>query len=135
MSINKNCKEVFILNDKEGVNFYSKWSKKIKYLPDPIYVAPPSDLNICEYHNIDLNTMKFLHIGSLGRYKGAYDIFNAIKNIDFINNLHFLFVGRMENKLFTSLQNLRKQLSRNCLKNVISIRNEFISENDFSAKF
>ena len=34
LTINKNCENIYLLNDKEGAAYYSKWSSKIKYIVD-----------------------------------------------------------------------------------------------------
>jgi hypothetical protein len=91
----------------------------------------PSSLNIKKYHGISEENKIFLHIGALGVFKGSGEIIDALKLVfkDSFVDVNILFVGRMSADLVVRIQNFN---SVN-LKNNIIVRNEFISEEDFSA--
>jgi glycosyltransferase involved in cell wall biosynthesis len=128
---NKNCSNIFLLNDKKGVEFYKKWSDKISPIIDPVRISIASDFDVSEYHDIKSDILTFTQIGKLGKYKGTLDIFDAIEEIDakLLEQIHFLFIGKVNKDIETDIQMLNKTKH----KQVTSIRNEFISDQDFSA--
>ena len=128
---NKNCTSICILNDKMGVEFYQQWSSKIEFIVDPVRIAPASKIEVYNFHHIDSNSITFLQIGKLGKYKGTLDIFNAIRNIDNQNlkKMHFLFIGKTNADIDAEID----KWNTSKLKNHTSIRNEFISDEDFTA--
>ena len=129
--INKNCNRILLLNDKEGSTYYSKWSSKIQFLPDPINKVKSSELNVHEYHGLSKESFIFLHIGALGQYKGSTEILEAIKKLpkEFFIDVIVLFVGYMDENLIDSINQVNNVFG----KDVVGIRNEFLSENDFAA--
>lgn len=128
---NKSCTEIFLLNDTKGVEFYKKWSGKIKFINDPVRINSPSQLDIYKYHNIKKEALSFIQIGKLGAYKGTLDIIEAIKKlqVEIKHKTHFLFIGRVnkdtENEL-ENIKNLKQEVN-------LSLRNEFVTDEDFTA--
>lgn len=131
LAINKNCTKIFILNDKKGANFYSKWSSKFKYIVDPVRISPASNLDIYKHHNIDPSKLVFTQIGKLSKYKGTSDIFNSIRDISpkLLDKMHFLFIGKTNADIDNDIDNWINSK----FHNYSSIRNEFISDQDFTA--
>jgi len=126
---NKKCKNIYLLNDSEGTLHYSKWSKKIIYLPDPVNIVPPKDIDIRKLHMLKPDSFVFLHIGALRMSKGSFDILEACKKLpsQFSIKNHILFVGKMEAELFQQAHEI------NTKTNIITCRNEFVDEETFSA--
>ncbi len=127
----KNCTRVFLLNDRKGVNFYRKWSSKIEFINDPVRITSPSKLNIYSYHTIKPSALTFLQIGKLDAYKGTLDIIDAFSNLDaeYSEKVHLLLIGKVnkDTDLNTDKVNQLKEQNR------ISIRNDFVPDDDFSA--
>jgi len=132
LSLNKRCTSVHLLNDKEGAKYYrNRFSKKIHFIHDPIRLNPASNLNIREYHNISGEKIIALHIGALGMYKGTPDVLKIPSSIssETKQKSHFLIVGRISD-------DLKKLISANNISNKnISIRDKFVSNDDFTAYF
>ena len=124
-------KNIFLLNDKEGAEFYSKYLKKVIYIPDPINLVNSSSLNIREYHKIEKKNKVFLHIGALGKYKGSFDILKCAKELDntFFKKNKILFVGKIGDELQREIH----KFNENFKEQAIFYSKGFISETDFSA--
>ncbi len=131
LSWNKNCTRIFLLNDREGSTFYSKWSRKIGFIPDPINLVPASNLNIKHYHGIPKRNFVLVHIGALSIQKGSLDIINALETFYPLSfdDVSILFVGKMKANLVQKIESINSLFG----KEVIIKRNEFITEEDFSA--
>jgi len=132
LSLNKNCKGVFLLNDKAGAAYYGRWSSKIKFIVDPVSEAKASDLNIHKFHQIAPSAVSFAHLGYLGRYKGTFEVIDAIHNIQSSSedlNAVFLFIGKMLKDLKADFKDLTMGLNADTLK----VREGFISDANFMA--
>jgi len=127
----KQCSKIFLLNDRKGVNFYREWSSKIEFINDPVRTTSPSKLNIYTYHTIKPSALTFLQIGKLDAYKGTLDIIDAFSNLDaeYSEKVHLLLIGKVnkDTDLNTDKVNQLKE------QNKISIRNDFVPDDDFSA--
>ena|GEM_PF-2016714 len=127
----KNCTRVFLLNDRKGVNFYREWSSKIEFINDPVRITSPSKLDIYNYHTIKPSALTFLQIGKLDAYKGTLDIIDAFSNLDaaYAEKVHLLLIGKVnrDTDLTTAKVHQLKEQNR------ISIRNDFVPDDDFSA--
>lgn len=128
---NKNCTHIYLLNDKEGAAFYGRWSSKIKPIVDPIRIVPPSSLDVRKYHGIPSTSCIFLQIGKLSKYKGTLEIFKSISelNTKHLQKMHFLFIGKSNKDIEENIQ----QVKKSAIISYLSIRDEFISEEDFTA--
>lgn len=128
---NKNCSKIFFLNDRKGVDFYKKWSTKVDFINDPVRLNTSSDLNIYKYHSIKPKAIAFLQIGKLGAYKGTLDIIDAFSDLesDYSKQAHLLLIGKVNRD--TNLENDKVKKLKN--EKALSIRDEFVSDSDFSA--
>jgi glycosyltransferase involved in cell wall biosynthesis len=131
LSVNKNCKSIYLLNDKKGAAYYSKWSSKIKYIVDPVLITTPSDIDIYKEHNIDNDAVTFGHIGYLGSYKGTFDVIEGILGLQSLGHSKavFLFVGKMLKDLKSNFNQLTKTISPHNLK----IKEGFVTNDDLMA--
>lgn len=97
--INPFISKIFILNDKEAVNWFNTKFKtsKFHWLVDPIhYITPDEFFDLKKYYNITEEKKIFLHIGSLSYRKGTYDIIDSLTLIDrkIVKNLVFIIIGK-----------------------------------------
>lgn len=127
---NKNCKDLFLLNDPKGADYYSKWSKKIKNINDPIHVIENECINIREKHGISAEKKVVLHIGSLSEIKGTLDVIETLININGSNRsqeFYFLLVGK-------STEVVTKKMA--LIENIVPhsnyhFRNEYVEDCEF----
>ncbi|WP_269527006.1 glycosyltransferase [Coraliomargarita parva] len=128
---NRLCKSILLLNDDEGACYYQKWSKKIRYLADPVRICEPSQLSVREYHALPERIVTFLHIGVLGRYKGTDLVLDVIQGLEasVMQKARFLFIGRLDAELQRQVCLLNKKVGFD----LVLTRSEFITDADFSA--
>ncbi len=127
---NKNCNGIFLLNDVEGADFYSKWSSKIKNIEDPVHVILEECMNIRKYHSISNDRKVILHIGSLSEIKGTLDVIDTmtrLANSAIANKYYFLFVGNSTEVIVEKMNNIKGIISTD---NYL-FRNEYVKDCEF----
>ena len=139
LTIDPNCNGIFLLNDQEGVDYYTKVSKKIKFIPDPVHLVAPSSLNIYDYHQISPDTIVLLHIGAIGEHKGTFELLNAYRELPAKTDQKtvLLIVGKAkgeeEIKLNEQMAELNTSFVRQGSAASVMLRGEFVNDEDFSA--
>lgn len=127
---NKNCKNLFLLNDPQGADYYSKWSKKIQNINDPIHVIEDECINVREKHGISAEKKIVLHIGSLSEIKGTLNVIETLIRINEkypSEEFYFLLVGKSTEVVaqkMAMLENIVSQSNYN-------FRNEYVKDCEF----
>ena len=105
MSINKNLKNVYILNDEKSaakLNQIIFWNKKFVALPDPIPIRSVSKVWILRgYYNIEAHRKIFLCFGSIDKRKNILNILEAVSLVPtpMHSQIALLILGKCPDRL------------------------------------
>ncbi len=117
VSTNKNIKQLFILNDKEGVEIMNGKIKKIfSDLPDPIAEAeinasPEKYKSVLEKFNLNKNKNNLLVFGSIDKRKNLISIIDALRMLprELKENINLIIAGKLGSDVRESyLYHIRK---------------------------
>ena len=128
----RNIKDIFILNDQEGVEKLNKYhnTQKFKYLPDPIFSYKSENYT----SNIGINKnerFKFLLFGALNERKNVTNIFHAYNIAEFEYPTELILIGPSTPKYNEYLEKLISQLDNiNIGNKKLTIKDEFVSDED-----
>jgi len=134
---NKAVSNIFLFNDREGVDTMNKLYKtsKFRYLPDPIY---PIDINESLSNKIPFSksTFKLLIFGALDERKNITNVLKAFNEATFDTDAELLLVGHSNEQYQDYLKNLISSLPSIDNKHKrVYIRPEFVSDQEMDYYF
>jgi glycosyltransferase involved in cell wall biosynthesis len=126
IGLNKNVKNIFILNDPGGVTHLNKFyhTEKFKHLPDPIFSYDLEDS--AGIHEKDKSEISFLAFGALAERKNTENIIRAYSAAKFSQPTVLKIIGSSKPAYFNIISRLVEEEKVNLAPN-----KRFILENKF----
>ncbi|MCF0062720.1 glycosyltransferase [Dyadobacter chenwenxiniae] len=128
IGLNKNVKNIFILNDPSGVAHLNKFyrTEKFKHLPDPIFsYDTESQSEILEKDKSEISLLAF---GALAERKNTENIIRAYSVAKFSQPTVLKIIGSSKPAYFSTISRLVEEVKNNLAPNKrIILENKFVS--------
>ncbi|MBK9508448.1 MAG: glycosyltransferase [Cytophagaceae bacterium] len=132
--LNSRLSKVFVLNDENVKSFYGIFSKKIFYLPDPVFIYQKEEsFDLRKKYGIPPNNMILLQFGHMEERKNNENIIKALDKIpsEISKNITLLLIG----KFISGYEQKVKSLVTESSVFQLITHNQFISDEEMEATF
>lgn len=132
--LNSRLSKVFVLNDENVKSFYGIFSKKIFYLPDPVFIYQKEEsFDLRKKYGIPQNNMILLQFGHMEERKNNENIIKALDKIpsEISKNITLLLIG----KFISGYEQKVKSLVTESSVFQLITHNQFISDEEMEATF